>query len=152
MRVTNIDTLSALFDRLISERIKLYHFENRYTDKEKEIKHQKSVIREIKYKIEDLFIECVTHNEYEYLEEKRSFGEKRIKEVRQLINSADDLAVADLDVGAAYYDQKESNSSPDKYMNNELKLREANERRASVKNQIDATFKKIVEKTQAKEQ
>jgi hypothetical protein len=37
-------------------------------------------------------------------------------------------------------------------MNNELKLREANERRASVKNQIDATFKKIVEKTQAKEQ
>jgi len=152
VRVTNIDTLSALFDRLISERIKLYHFENRYTDKEKEIKHQKSVIREIKYKIEDLFIECVTHNEYEYLEEKRSFGEKRIKEVRQLINSADDLAVADLDVGAAYYDQKESNSSPDKYMNNELKLREANERRASVKNQIDATFKKIVEKTQAKEQ
>lgn len=152
MRVTNIDTLSALFDRLISERIKLYHFENRYTDKEKEIKHQKSVIREIKYKIEDLFIECVAHNEYEYLEEKRSFGEKRIKEVRQLINSADDLAVADLDVGAAYYDQKESNSSPDKYMNNELKLREANERRASVKNQIDATFKKIVEKTQAKEQ
>jgi hypothetical protein len=152
VRVTNIDTLSALFDRLISERIKLYHFENRYTDKEKEIKHQKSVIREIKYKIEDLFIECVAHNEYEYLEEKRSFGEKRIKEVRQLINSADDLAVADLDVGAAYYDQKESNSSPDKYMNNELKLREANERRASVKNQIDATFKKIVEKTQAKEQ
>ena len=152
MRVTNIDTLSALFDRLISERIKLYHFENRYTDKEKEIKHQKSVIREIKSKIEDLFIECVTQNEYEYLEEKRSFGEKRIKEVRRLINSADDLAVADLDVGAAYYDQKESNSSPDKYMNNELKLREANERRASVKNQIDATFKKIVEKTQAKEQ
>ena len=152
MRVTNIDTLSALFDRLISERIKLYHFENRYTDKEKEIKHQKKVVREIKYKIEDLFIECVTQNEYEYLEEKRSFGEKRIKEVRRLINSADDLAVADLDVGAAYYDQKESNSSPDKYMNNELKLREANERRASVKNQIDATFKKIVEKTQAKEQ
>ena len=146
MRVTNIDTLSALFDRLISERIKLYHFENRYTDKEKEIKHQKKVVREIKYKIEDLFIECVTQNEYNYLEEKRSFGEKRIKEVRQLINSADDLAIADLDVGAAYYDQKETNSTPDKYMKNELKLREANERRATTKNRIDATFKNIVEK------
>ncbi len=146
MRITNIDTLSALFDRLISERIKLYHFENRYTDKEKEIEHQKSVVKEIKNKIEDLFIECVTQNEYNYLEEKRSFGEKRIKEVRQLINSADDLAIADLDVGAAYYDQKETNSTPDKYMKNELKLREANERRATTKNRIDATFKNIVEK------
>jgi hypothetical protein len=145
MRITNIDTLSA-FDRLISERIKLYHFENRYTDKEKEIEHQKSVVKEIKNKIEDLFIECVTQNEYNYLEEKRSFGEKRIKEVRQLINSADDLAIADLDVGAAYYDQKETNSTPDKYMKNELKLREANERRATTKNRIDATFKNIVEK------
>ena len=28
MRITNVDTLSAFFDRLISERIKLYHFEN----------------------------------------------------------------------------------------------------------------------------
>jgi len=146
MRITNIDTLSALFDRLISERIKLYHFENRYTDKEKEIEHQKSVVKEIKNKIEDLFIECVTQNEYNYLEEKRSFGEKRIKEVRQLINSADDLAIADLDVGAPYYDQKETNSTPDKYMKNELKLREANERRATTKNRIDATFKNIVEK------
>ena len=152
MRVTNIDTLSALFDRLISEIIKLYHFENRYTDKEKEIEHQKSVVKEIKNKIEALFIECLARNEYEYLEEKRSFGEKRINEVKQLINFADDLAIADLDVGAAYYDQKESDNSPDKYMKNELKLREANERRSSVKNQIDATFKHIIEKVQAKKQ
>jgi len=145
MRVTNIDTLSALFDRLISERIKLYHFENRYTDKDNEIEHQKTVVEQIKNKITTLFTECLSQHGYEYLEEKRSFGEKRISEVKQLINSAENLAIADLDVGAAYYDQKEVNSSPDKYMKNELKLREANERRASVKNQLDATFKNIVE-------
>ena len=151
MRITNIDTLSALFDRLISERIKLYHFENRYTDKDKEIEHQKNVVKEIKNKITTLFTECLTQSEYQYLEEKRSFGEKRINEVKQLINAADNLAIADLDVGAAYYDQKETNTSPDKYMKNELKLREANERRASVKNQIDATFKNIAERVGAKE-
>ena len=48
MKVTNVDTLSAYFDRLISERIKLYHFENRYVDKDKEIEHQRKVIKEIK--------------------------------------------------------------------------------------------------------
>ena len=46
MRVTNIDTLSAYFDRLISERIKLYHFETKYQDQEG-INHQKKVVDEI---------------------------------------------------------------------------------------------------------
>ena len=145
MKVTNVDTLSAYFDRLISERIKLYHFENRYVDKDKEIKHQRKVIKEIKIKILELFLESFEVERYSYLQEKRSFGEKRIKEVKKLINSVDDLSIADLDVGSAYYDQKETSSSPDKYMKNELKLRESNERRSSDKNKIDKSFKKIVE-------
>ena len=48
-KITNIDTLSALLDRLISENIKLYFF-----DKEgilDDINHQKEVISQIKDRI-----------------------------------------------------------------------------------------------------
>ena len=78
--------------------------------------------------------------------EKRTFGQERIDEVKNLINSVENLVVDDLNVGTAYYEQKEGNSTPQKYMDNELKLREANENRAASKNKIDKSFKKIVEK------
>ena len=42
MRVTNIDTLSAYFDRLITENIKLYFFEkDRLLEK---VEHQRIII------------------------------------------------------------------------------------------------------------
>ena len=49
MRVTNIDTLSAYLDRLITERIKWYFFnkENKIVERA----HQEIVIKEIKTKI-----------------------------------------------------------------------------------------------------
>ena len=144
MRITNIDTLSTFFDRLISERIKLYHFETKYED-EKSVEHQRNVVDAIKSKIEKLFVQSFSSFEYDYLEEKRTFGKERIEEVKKLINNVEELTVNDLDVGAAYYEQKEGNSSPQKYMDNELKLREANEKRSTSKNQIDESFKKVVE-------
>ena len=144
MRITNIDTLSTFFDRLISERIKLYHFETKYED-EKSVEHQRNVVDAIKSKIEKLFVQSFSSFEYDYLEEKRTFGKERIEEVKKLINNVEELTVNDLDVGAAYYEQKEGNSSPQKNMDNELKLREANEKRSTSKNQIDESFKKVVE-------
>ena len=144
MRITNIDTLSTFFDRLISERIKLYHFETKYED-EKSVEHQRNVVDAIKSKIEKLFVQSFSSFEYDYLEEKRTFGKERIEEVKKLINNVEELTVNDLDVGTAYYEQKEGNSSPQKYMDNELKLREANEKRSTSKNQIDESFKKVVE-------
>ena len=145
MRVTNVDTLSAYLDRLISERIKLYHFESKYQDKEG-VEHQQRVVDEIKSKIEDLIKGCFTSPyTYDYIDEKRTFGQERIDEVKKLIDNVEELTVNDLDVGSAYYEQKEGNSSPQKYMDNELKLREANENRSNSKNKIDESFKKIVE-------
>ena len=50
-RITNIDTLSALLDRLVSENIKLYFF-----NKEgilDDIDHQEKVIYEIKERIRE---------------------------------------------------------------------------------------------------
>ena len=53
MYITNIDTLSALLDRLISENIKLYFFrKDNLTDN---IKHQELVVSEIKDRLIDLF-------------------------------------------------------------------------------------------------
>ena len=140
MRVTNIDTLSAFIDRLISERIKLYHFETKLDD-EKSAEHQRDVVDAIKNKLEQLFIQCMSSDEYEYVDEKRTFGEERIAEVKKLIDNMEELTVNDLDVGAAYYEQQEGNATPQQYMDNELKLSEANEKRSNSKNNIDKAFK-----------
>ena len=70
MRVSNIDTLSAYFDRLISERIKLYHFETKYKDKDG-MEHQQKVVDEIKLKILDIFIECLENSKYDYVGENK---------------------------------------------------------------------------------
>ena len=144
MRVTNIDTLSAFIDRLISERIKLYHFETKLDD-EKSAEHQRDVVDAIKNKLEQLFIQCMSSDEYEYVDEKRTFGEERIAEVKKLIDNMEELTVNDLDVGAAYYEQQEGNATPQQYIDNELKLREANEKRSNSKNNIDKAFKGAVE-------
>ena len=82
--------------------------------------------------------------EYDYLAEERTFGQERIEEVKGLINNVEKLVVNDLDVGAAYYEQKDGEATPEKYMDNELKLREANENRSASKNKIDKSFQKVV--------
>ena len=65
MRITNIDTLSAYLDRLITENIKLYFFnKDNLTDKSN---HQKIVIDEIKKKISELFLDTFKRNSYNYI-------------------------------------------------------------------------------------
>ena len=144
MRVPNIDTLSAFIDRLISERIKLYHFETKLDD-EKSAQHQRDVVDAIKDKLEQLFVQSMSSDQYEYIDEKRTFGQERIDEVKKLIDNIEELTVNDLDVGAAYYEQQEGNATPQQYMDNELKLREANEKRSKSKNNIDKAYKEAVE-------
>ena len=102
MRVTNVDTLSAFIDRLISERIKLYHFETKLDD-EKSAQHQRDVVDAIKDKLEQLFVQSMSSDQYEYIDEKRTFGQERVDEVKKLIDNMEELTVNDLDVGAAYY-------------------------------------------------
>ena len=143
MRVTNIDTLSAFIDRLISERIKLYHFETKLDD-EKSAQHQRDVVDAIKNKLEQLFIQCMSSDEYEYVDEKRTFGEERIAEVKKLIDNMEELTVNDLDVGAAYYEKTEGEPTLEKFLVNEAKLRVANESRGRQKNRIDEIFSKLI--------
>ena len=52
MRITNIDNLSALLDRLTTERIKEYNFEKQ--GKTTEAEHQRYVVEEIKLKLNEI--------------------------------------------------------------------------------------------------
>lgn len=137
MRITNIDTISALFDRLITERIKEYNFNKQ--GKLVEAKHQVEVIAEIRIKLESLLTEVYNTGKYEYIGEKRTFDEaKLLKDVETLITN-------DLDVGDAYYTKTDGEPNLEKFMVNEARLRKANESRGRMKNSIDETFKNIVE-------
>ena len=136
MRITNINTLSSFFDRLITERIKHYFFKK--DKKQDKVKHQEVVIEEIKKEIIILLKECITNKKYDYLGEKRTFDEAK------LILDVEKLVTDDLGVGAAYYEKTEGEPSLEKFMVNEAKLRVANESRGRQKNKIDEVFSRLI--------
>ena len=137
MRVTNIDTLSAYFDRLITENIKLYFFnKDNLADK---VEHQKIIIKEIKKKISELFLGCIEKNSYIYMEEKRTFNENSI------IEELEELIQNDINIGEADRVRLKETTKDipnlDRMIVNEKRLRKANEGRARNKNKIDNLLK-----------
>lgn len=142
MRVTNIDTLSALLDRLITERIKQYFFtKDNLSDK---AIHQESVINDIKNKINELFIEILDDGGYEYKGELRTFDENSI------VEELDELIINDINIGEADRARLEQVKSEtpnlDIMIRNEKRLRKANEGRAANKNRIDQILSKLFKK------
>ena len=141
MRVTNIDTLSAYFDRLITENIKLYFFnKDNLTEK---VEHQKIIIEEIKSKISELFLECIEKNSYIYVEEKRTYS------IDDIIETLEELIYSDIITGEGDRDNlteaTSDNPSLTKFMTNHKKIRKANETRALSKNLIDTQIKDVIE-------
>ena len=141
MYITNIDTLSALIDRLISENIKLYFF--RKDELTKNIKHQEVVIKEIKARLNSFLTSTIGSKKYEYVSEKRTYKPDDI------IETIEELVYNDITTGEGDRDNlKEAlsdNPSVDKFQRNHKRLRKANETRALNKNKIDEQFKDIVE-------
>jgi hypothetical protein len=141
MRVTNIDTLSTYFDRLITENIKLYFFsKDNLTEK---VEHQKIIIGEIKKKISELFLECIEKNSYIYVEEKRTYS------IDDIIETLEELIYSDIITGEGDRDNlteaTSDNPSLTKFMTNHKKIRKANETRALSKNLIDTQIKDVIE-------
>ena len=129
-RITNIDTLSALLDRLITENIKLFFF--RKEKSTKKIEHQEIIVLEIRKKIRKLFIETFEDG-YNYISEKRTFTNNILDNIEELITN-------DINIG-------ESDRQRLKIvMMEEKRLRKSNEGRANNKNNIDKNFKKLMEK------
>lgn len=141
MRITNIDTLSAYLDRLITENIKLFFFKKDGLDEK--VKHQEDLIIEIKEKISGLIDECLKINSYIYKEEYRTFNENAIVEqLEELIQN--DINIGEADRARLEETQKQS-PNLQRMVNNEKRLRKANEGRAVNKNNIDKLFKSIIE-------
>jgi hypothetical protein len=138
--ITNVDTLSALFDRLITENIKLYFFnKDNLIDK---VDHQKIVVEEIKNRIKKLLQDTYEKKEYDYLSEKRTFNENSI------VESLEELIVNDINIGESDRERlkqvQSENPSIEKFIVNEKRLRKANEGRSRNKNEIDDQYKKMV--------
>jgi len=142
MRITNIDTLSAYLDRLITENIKLYFFQK--DNLSEKVDHQKELIQQIKQKIAELLVESIESRSYIYLEEHRTFDENSIVEqLEELIRNDINIGEADR---ARLEETKKTAPNLERMVVNEKRLRKANEGRAANKNEIDRTFKRIVEK------
>ena len=127
MKITNIDTLSALLDRLITENIKLFFFKK---DKSlKKVEHQERIVLEIKEKIRKLFVEAFD-NGYDYISEKRTFSNNILESIEELITN-------DINIGES--DRQRLKIA----MMEEKRLRKSNEGRSKNKNDIDDNFKKF---------
>ena len=130
MRITNIDTLSALLDRLITENIKLFFFKK---DKfSKKVEHQEKIVLEIRKKIRKLFVEAFEDG-YDYISEKRTFSNNILESIEELITN-------DINIGES--DRQRLKIA----MMEEKRLRKSNEGRSKNKNDIDENFKKLMEK------
>lgn len=129
-RITNIDTLSALVDRLIVENIKRFFFnKDKKLDK---VEQQDLIISSIKSKLTELFEEVYMNKEYNYMSENRTFiASSIVEDIEDLIT--DDLHIGESDRARLRIVMKE-----------EKRLRKSNESRASKKNSIDDNFKKMI--------
>ena len=141
MRITNIDTLSALFDRLISENIKLYFFKK---DNLKEnVDHQEIVISGVKEKLSELFTEVLESGRYKYLSEKRTYTPEDI------VETLEELITNDITTGegdrANLKEATSDNPSLEHFTHGHKLIRKANENRAVSKNKLDEQFKNVVE-------
>jgi len=141
MRLTNIDTLSNYFDRLITENIKLFFF--RKDGDIKKAEHQEIVIAEIKVRISELIRESIDLKSYNYLGERRTFNESAIiEELEELIQNDINIGEADR---ARLEETTKDQPNLERMIVNEKRLRKANEGRSRNKNAIDEQFKKLIE-------
>ena len=139
--ITNIDTLSALLDRLISENIKLYFFKkDGVVDN---IKHQEEVISDIRKRLVLLFTDTFESKSYEYVSELRTYKPDDIVEtLEELIHN--DITTGEGD-RANLKEATSDNPSLEHFTRNHKLIRKANENRAEAKNKLDEQFKGFIE-------
>ena len=139
--ITNIDTLSALLDRLISENIKLYFFKK--DSLMYNIKHQEEVISDIRKRLVLLFTDTFESKSYEYVSELRTYKPDDIVEtLEELINN--DITTGEGD-RANLKEATSDNPSLKHFTRNHKLIRKANENRAVSKNKLDEQFEGYIE-------
>jgi hypothetical protein len=138
IRISNVDSFSAILDRLVCENIKLYFFRSK--GEAENVSHQKNMIAELKIRITEVVDEILsgTYN---------SIGEKRTFNVDSVVESLEELCFADINIGEADRARLSAATSrePDirVMVKGEKLLRKANETRAKLKNDLDDTASEI---------
>jgi hypothetical protein len=141
--ITNIDTLSALLDRLISENIKLHFFKK--DGIVENIEHQEKVISKIKDRLFVLFDDVYREGSYEYVSELRTYKPDDIVEtLEELIHN--DITTGEGD-RANLKEATSDNPSLEHFTRNHKLIRKANENRAVSKNKLDEQFKGYVDES-----
>lgn len=141
--ITNIDTLSALLDRLISENIKLHFFKK--DGIVENIEHQEKVISKIKDRLFILFDDVYREGSYEYVSELRTYKPDDIVEtLEELIHN--DITTGEGD-RANLKEATSDNPSLEHFTRNHKLIRKANENRAVSKNKLDEQFKGYVDES-----
>ena len=139
--ITNIDTLSGLLDRLISENIKLYFFKK--DSLMYNVKHQEEVISDIRKRLVLLFTDTFESKSYEYVSELRTYKPDDIVEtLEELINN--DITTGEGD-RANLKEATSDNPSLKHFTRNHKLIRKANENRAVSKNKLDEQFEEYIE-------
>ena len=144
--ITNIDTLSALLDRLISENIKLYFFRKEGIDDN--IQHQEKVISDIKHRISQLLTDVYENKKYDYVSELRTYKpDDIVATLEELIHN--DITTGEGD-RANLKEATSDNPSLEHFTRNHKLIRKANENRAVSKNKLDEQFKGFIEDNDTK--
>ena len=131
MKITNINTVSALIDRLITERIKQYFFLSE--GDVRAAKTQGEIAEAIVSEIKDTLSEAINNKKYEFVAEQRTYKKK----ISNLVDSISDLTIMNLNVGRV-----DSNLAT---IVNNIKLgRLSLEKRSKLKNNIDNLLKGII--------
>ena len=139
--ITNIDTLSALLDRLISENIKLHFFKK--DGIVENIKHQEKVISKIKDRLFVLFDDVYREGKYEYVSELRTYKPEDIVEtLEELIHN--DITTGEGD-RANLKEATSDTPSLEHFTRNHKLIRKANENRAVCKNKLDNQFEIFID-------
>ena len=131
MKITNINTLSALIDRLITEKIKQYFF---LTEDDVTAANTKGEIADaINKEIQITLFEAIKNKNYDFNSEQRTYKKK----ISNLVDSISDLTIMNLNVGKADHNLAG--------IINNLKLsRLSLEKRSKLKNNIDNLLKEII--------
>jgi len=131
MKITNINTISALLDRLITEKIKQYFF--LIEGDHKAAQTQGEIANAINKEIQITLFEAIKDKNYDFASEQRTYKKK----ISNLTDSISDLIVMNLNVGKADHNLAG--------IINNLKLsRLSLEKRSKLKNNIDNLLKEIV--------
>jgi hypothetical protein len=145
--ISNLNSISALFDRLIIENIKLNHFS--LTNNIEKIKEQKDIISLLKNELEVLMLDTIDNKQYHHISENRTFELKKkieifIDEVFNLCNSNLKITYCDK---TKLKEIKSEKINADLVLELEYENRKNLEKRSAHKNNIDDLYESILYST-----